>query len=233
MRALWHRAWWTEATPEEVARIWEATSHWAAVGSTYATTTLRHLRGRIRQYTGLEPDLPAPNPHPDRVPITALVPNPTHPPHGTTAWWRCTAHDPTTDTRLAPESREPATAWEHPEDITARVHGDLEHIHRLRPEVLRRAIITAALEAGSTTHHPTHQLRTQGTDINHIRRRAALRRAQEQHATRRATLLRHDLDPTWHSRATPTEITALKREIHTWPPGPPRNDILAFLQHHL
>ncbi|MGW9214700.1 hypothetical protein ACWGR4_48195, partial [Embleya sp. NPDC055664] len=212
------------------------TSHWATVGSTYATTTLRHLRGRIRQYTGLEPALPTPNPHPDPAPLTALTaltPHLTHPPHGNTIWWRCTALDPTTDTPLAPESREPATAWEHPEDITTRVHGDLEHIHKLRPDVLRRATITVTLEPGNTTHHPTHRTRTHGTDIHHIRKRAALRHAQEHHATARATLLRHDLDPTHHPGPTPTEITALKREIHTWPPGPPRNDILTFLHHRL
>ncbi|MGW1993837.1 hypothetical protein [Embleya sp. NPDC001921] len=228
MRAVWHRTWWTRATPTEVAHTWAATSRWAARGSTYAAATLRHLRGRIRQHTGLEPPPPTHPPGPDLS--ATLTIGLIHPPHGDTVWWQCTAHDPTAATRLLTETREPATAWERPEDVAARVHADLEHVHRLRADVLRRVRITTTREDDATNRHLPNQSRIRGTDIARIRQKATLRHDQEQHTTRLATLLRRDLDTTWRSTATHTEINAIRREVNTWPSGPTRTDTLAFLQ---
>ncbi|MYS81041.1 hypothetical protein [Embleya scabrispora] len=227
MRAVWHRAWWARATPEDIAQAWTSTSRWAASGSAYAATTLRRLRGRVRQYTGLEP--PPPNPGPDLS--AALAAELIHPPHGHIVWWHCTAHDPTTGTQVLPESREPATAWEHPEEVAARIHADLEHIHGLRADILRRVHITTTPETTDADHRAAVGTRVRSTDINRIRQRAALRHRQEHHTTRRAALLRQDLDTTWRSTATPAETTALEREVRTWPPGPTREDMLTFLQH--
>lgn len=228
MRAVWHRPWWTRATPAEVAHAWAATSRWAACGSTYAAATLRHLRGRIRQHTGLEPPPLTPPPGPDLS--ATLTIGLIHPPHGDTVWWRCTTHDPTTGTRLLTETREPATAWERPEEVAARVHADLEHVHRVRADVLRRVRITTTREVDDTNPHLPIRGRIRGTDIARIRRTATLRHDQERQTTRRATLLRRDLDTTWRSTASPAEINAIRREVHTWPSGPTRSDTLAFLQ---
>ncbi|MFJ8746825.1 hypothetical protein ACIRL2_46730 [Embleya sp. NPDC127516] len=230
MRAVWHHTWWTRATPDDIAHAWATTSRWATFGSAYAATTLRHLRGRVRQYTGLETRPPNQPPLTDPIPTLAI--GPIHPPHGDTVWWRCAAHDPTTRPQLLAETREPATAWEHPDDVAARVHADLEHVHRLRPDVLRRVHITTTREVGDPNRHPTHQSHIRGTDVDHIRRKAAQRHQHEHHVTQRATLLRRDLDTAWRSNATPTEINAIQRETQTWAPGPARSDILTFLQRH-
>ncbi|MFJ8746810.1 hypothetical protein ACIRL2_46655 [Embleya sp. NPDC127516] len=222
MRDVRDRSWWRRADPGQIAAVWQRAVEWSAHHDVAAAQILHHMRGRVRQYHGVElPDTPPVNGVNLNAALDRGQPAPAE---GPTVRWTYTVRDPLLHTRLLDQGEHTALGRDTPHTVGRRVLADLA-ARGADPDALARAVV----EIVPADRPDAKPVVVTAAQVREIGRDQAGRDRAERDLAQDAAALKSSLDNRWWEDARPVEVGWMWRAVQDWERGPARTDAFAFL----